>query len=418
MRLLLLLFLLLNFASAKVFVVQWKEAVSPLMVDHIKRSLQKAEKEGGTLFLLELDTPGGLESSMREVVQEFQRTPFPVVVYVYPPGGRAASAGAIITISADIAVMAPGTNIGAATPVQVSGENVEKDVKQKVMQDMLAFVRSIAKEKGRNSKVVEKMITEAVSLTPEEALWNKVIDLIAENRAELLKSIEGRVVKKHGKELTIKTTGVQVVEVEKNLKEELLSLITNPTLAYMLLLIGFYGIFFELYNPGTIIPGAVGVICLLLGLYGLGVIGVNWLGLLLVLAGLLLLALELITPAFGGLALAGAIALALGSLILISPDSPYGDIPISTIAVMVGFTVAFFLFAGRLGIKAQKSKKMLGVEGLIGMQGEAYTNFEGGKGKVFLNGELWNAVSQEPIRKGESVLVEEVKGMVLKVRKV
>ncbi|MCS6999235.1 MAG: nodulation protein NfeD, partial [Aquificaceae bacterium] len=341
----------------------------------------------------------------------------PVVVFVSPSGGRAASAGAIITVSAEVAVMAPGTNIGAATPVQMGGEKMEEAMKEKVMQDMLAFVRSIAKEKGRNPEVVERMVKEAISLTPEEALKERVIDLIATDRADLLKKLDGTKVKKQGKEIRLKTQGVSVVEVEKSLREELLSVITNPTVAYMLLLIGFYGIFFELYNPGTIIPGTVGIICLLLGLYGLGVIGINWLGLLLILAGMLLLILELITPTFGGLAIAGAIALALGSLILISPESPYGDIPIGMVATMVLLTVVFFLFAGRLGFRAQRLKKMLGTEELVGAQGEAYTDFVEGKGKVFVHGEIWNALSDEPIKKGELVVVEEVRGMVVRVRR-
>ncbi|MFN4319988.1 MAG: NfeD family protein [Aquificaceae bacterium] len=418
MKLLFLFLIFATFSYAKVFVARWQEAVTPLMVDYVKRSLEKAQREGGTLFLLELNTPGGLESSMREVIQEFQSTSLPVVVYVYPPGGRAASAGAIITISADVAVMAPGTNIGAATPVQMGGEKMDEAMKQKVMQDMLAFVRSIAKEKGRKAEVIEKMVTEAISLTPEEALKNRVIDLIAADRQDLLNKLEGRVIKKHGREITLKVKDVQVVEIGKSLREEFLSIITNPTVAYMLLLIGFYGIFFELYNPGAIIPGTVGVICLLLGLYGLGAIGINWLGLLLIFAGILLLILELITPTFGGLALAGAIALALGSLILINPESPYGDIPISLIATMVVLTVGFFLFAGRLGIKAQRRKKMLGTEELIGEQGEAYTDFVEGKGKVFVHGEIWNAISDEPLKKGDQVVVEEVRGMTLKVKKV
>ncbi|MFZ8863444.1 MAG: NfeD family protein, partial [Thermocrinis sp.] len=248
-----ILFILLTFLSfsfAKVYYAKWEDAVSPIMVEYIKRSLAKAEKEGAGVFILELNTPGGLETSMRQVVQEFQRTPIPVVVYVYPPGGRAASAGAIITASADIAVMAPGTNIGAAHPVQATGEKMEEAMKEKVVQDMLAFVRSIAKEKGRNPSVLERMVKESISLTPDEALKEGVIDLIASNRQELLEKLNGRKVKKHGKEITIKTLGVPVVEVEESLRESFLKVITNPTVAYMLLLIGFYGIFFELYNPG------------------------------------------------------------------------------------------------------------------------------------------------------------------------
>ncbi|MFZ8859067.1 MAG: NfeD family protein [Thermocrinis sp.] len=417
MVVLLVLLTFLSFSFAKVYYAKWEDAVSPIMVEYIKRNLAKAEKEGAGVFILELNTPGGLETSMRQVVQEFQRTPIPVVVYVYPAGGRAASAGAIITASADVAVMAPGTNIGAAHPVQATGERMDETVKEKVVQDMLAFVRSIAKEKGRNPSILERMVKESISLTPDEALKEGVIDLIASNRQELLEKLNGRKVKKHGKEITIKTLGVPVVEVEESLRESFLKVITNPTVAYLLLLIGFYGLFFELYNPGAVVPGAVGVVSLLLGLYGLGIIGINWLGLLLILAGILLLALELVTPTFGGLAIAGAIALAVGSLVLISPDSPYGDIPISIIATMVLTTVFFFLVAGRLGLKAQKRKKMTGYEELIGEEGIAMTNFEKGKGKVFIKGEIWNAVSEDDIKKDDTVIVEQVKGLTLYVKK-
>jgi len=417
MAVLLILLTFLSFSFAKVYYAKWEDAVSPIMVEYIKRNLAKAEKEGAGVFILELNTPGGLETSMRQVVQEFQRTPIPVVVYVYPPGGRAASAGAIITAAADIAVMAPGTNIGAAHPVQATGEKMEEAMKEKVVQDMLAFVRSIAKEKGRNPNVLERMVKESISLTPDEALKEGIIDLIASSRQELMEKLNGRKVKKHGKEITIKTLGAPVVEVEESLREAFLKVITNPTVAYLLLLIGFYGIFFELYNPGAVVPGAVGVVSFLLGLYGLGIIGINWLGLLLILAGILLLALELVTPTFGGLAIAGAIALAIGSLVLVSPDSPYGDIPISVIATMVLTTVFFFLVVGRLGLKAQKRKKMTGYEELIEEEGIALTDFEKGKGKVFIKGEIWNAVSEDNIKKDDTVIVEQVKGLTLYVRK-
>jgi membrane-bound serine protease (ClpP class) len=417
MVILFILLTFLNLSFAKVYYAKWEDAVSPIMVEYIKRNLAKAEKEDAGVFILELNTPGGLETSMRQVVQEFQRTPIPVVVYVYPPGGRAASAGAIITAAADVAVMAPGTNIGAAHPVQATGERMEEALKEKVVQDMLAFVRSIAKEKGRNPSVLERMVKESISLTPDEALKEGIIDLIASSRQELMEKLNGRKVKKHGKEITIKTLGVPVVEVEESMRESFLKVITNPTVAYLLLLIGFYGIFFELYNPGAVVPGTVGVVSFLLGLYGLGIIGINWLGLSLILAGILLLALELVTPTFGGLAIAGAIALAIGSLVLISPDSPYGDIPISVIATMVLTTVFFFLVAGRLGLKAQKRKKMTGYEELIGEEGTALTDFEKGKGKVFMRGEIWNAVSEDEIKKDDAVIVEQVKGLTLYVRK-
>jgi len=233
------------------------------------------------------------------------------VVFVYPPGGRAASAGAIITVSADIAAMAPGTNIGAAHPVQIGGmpgdkkedRKSDKDImREKVLQDMLAFVRSIVKEKGRNVKVVEKMVKESLSLSAEEALKEGVIDLVVRDMNELLKRIDGMKVKKFGREIEVRTEGYEVVYVKESFKEELLKVITNPTVAYLLLMLGFYGIFFELYNPGAVIPGVVGAICLLLGLYGLSMISMNWLGLLLIVLGVLLFVLELITPTFGALA--------------------------------------------------------------------------------------------------------------------
>jgi len=416
MGLIITLFLLVCVGFSKVFVAQWQSAITPLTVEYIKRSIHIAEREGGNLFLLELNTPGGLESSMREIVQEFQRTPLPVVVFVYPQGGRAASAGAIITISADIAAMSPGTNIGAAHPVQMGGQQDEV-MKEKVLQDTLAFVRSIAKEKGRNAQVIERMVKESISLTPQEALEAGVIDLIAQDTQDLLKKIHGKTVKKQGKQIVINTQDVPVEYISKSLREEFLTLVTDPTLAYMLLLIGFYGIFFELYNPGSVVPGAVGVICLLLGLYGLGVVGINWLGLLLLIAGILMLALEVITPTFGGLALAGAIALAIGSLILVSPGSPYGNIPLSVIVTMVLTSVVFFIVIGQLGLKAQKKKKMLGTEELIGEVGQALTDFINGKGKVFVHGEIWNAVSEEEIKKGDPVAVEGAKGLILKVKK-
>jgi len=416
MGLIITLFLLVCVGFSKVFVAQWQSAITPLTVEYIKRSIHIAEREGGNLFLLELNTPGGLESSMREIVQEFQRTPLPVVVFVYPQGGRAASAGAIITISADIAAMSPGTNIGAAHPVQMGGQQDEV-MKEKVLQDTLAFVRSIAKEKGRNAQVIERMVKESISLTPQEALEAGVIDLIAQDTQDLLKKIHGKTVKKQGKRIVINTQDVPVEYISKSLREEFLTLVTDPTLAYMLLLIGFYGIFFELYNPGSVVPGAVGVICLLLGLYGLGVVGINWLGLLLLIAGILMLALEVITPTFGGLALAGAIALAIGSLILVSPGSPYGNIPLSVVVTMVLTSVVFFIVIGQLGLKAQKKKKMLGIEELIGEVGQALTDFTNGKGKVFVHGEIWNAVSEEEIKKGDPVAVEGAKGLILKVKK-
>lgn len=405
---------------------RWDAPITPITADYIDRALTKAEREGAVLFVLELNTPGGLVESMRRIVQRFQNTPLPVVVFVFPPGGRAASAGALITISSDIAVMAPGTNIGAAHPVTLGeppgGEQrkeKERDVmREKVLQDMLAFVRSIAKEKGRNVKVIEKMVTESLALSAEEALEEGVIDLVANDLQDLLKKIDGREVVKFGRKITVRTEGAEVVYVQESLKEELLKILTNPTVAYLLLMLGFYGLFFELYNPGAVIPGVVGAICLLLGLYGLATISMNWLGLLLILLGILLFALELITPTFGALAIGGIVSLALGSLFLIDPESPYGELPRSVIVAVVVASALFFMVAGRLGLKAQKRRKLTGAEAMVGEEGEALTDFRKGRGKVFVHGEIWNAVGEEGIKKGDRVRVIGVEGLRLRVERI
>jgi len=429
---LLLITLIINLSLSKVFIAKWDGPITPITADYIERAVSKAERSGGTLFILELNTPGGLVESMRKIIQTFSKTHLPVVVYVYPPGGRAASAGAIITVAADIAVMAPGTNIGAAHPVQFgpspSRDKEDKEKKdqkdqrdvmtQKVLQDMLAFVRSIAKEKGRNVSVVERMVSESLALSSDEALDQGVIDLIAVSREDLLRKIHLKKVKKFGREIEIKTEGYEVVTIGESLREQILKIITNPTVAYLLLMIGFYGIFFELYNPGAVVPGVIGGISLILGLYGLSLISMNWLGLLLIILGILMFVLELITPTFGALAVGGIIALALGSIFLIDPESPYGNLPKSVIFTVVFASALFFLIAGRFGLKAQRKRKMTGAEGMVGEVGTAMTNFKRGRGKVLVHGEIWNAVSDEEIKKGDEIRVESVDGLRLRVRKI
>ena len=423
MRVFIFLLLLINLSFSKIFITKWEGPITPITADYVERSIEKTRKEGGKLFILMLNTPGGLVESMRKIIQSFETAPFPVVVYVYPPGGRAASAGAIITIAADIAVMSPGTNIGAAHPVMATpqGEKKEKGkdiMMEKVLQDMLAFARAIAKEKGRNVKVVEKMIKESLSLSAEEALKKKVIDFIAYDLNDLLRKIDGRKVKKLNAVYKIETKNEELVFIEPSLREELLKIITNPTVAYLLLMIGFYGIFFELYNPGTVIPGVVGAICLLLGLYGLSLISINWLGLLLIVLGVLLFVLELITPTFGALAVGGTISLILGSIILIEEGSPYGQLSKELIISVSLFSAFFFLAVGYLGIKAQRRKKLTGIEAMLGEEGEAITDFEKGKGKVFVHGEIWNAESKQEIKKGDKIKVIAVKDLKLIVEKI
>jgi len=410
------LLMIFNFSFATIIVGKWNDPITPTTVDYVNRIVNTAEEKSAKAIILQLDTPGGLETSMREIIKTIMNSSVPVVVYVYPPGSRAASAGAIITVSADIAAMSPSTNIGSASPVQMGGKDIEETMKKKIINDMVAFVKGIAKEKGRNEKIIVKMVTESINLTAEEALKKNVIDIIATDLDDLLNKIEGRTVKKHGKEIKISLKDKKIVKVEKSLKEKILTILTNPTVAYLLLMIGFYGIFFELYNPGSLIPGILGTISLLLALYSLNIIDVNWLGVLLIAAGVLFFILEVITPTFGALALSGVIAILFGSLILTDPDSPYGDISLKIIIPVVAFSALFFLTVAYLGLKAQRRKTETGMEGMIGMIGKAETDIDP-EGKVFIAGEIWNAYSEEPIKKGENVKVVSVKGLRLKVER-
>jgi membrane-bound serine protease (ClpP class) len=379
--------------------------------------VEKAEQKNAKVIILELDTPGGLDQAMREIIKTMMNTPIPFVVYVYPSGARAASAGAIITISADIAAMAPSTNIGSASPVQMSGGDIEETMKKKVINDMVAYVKAIAKEKGRNADLIAKMVTESINLPAEEALKKKVIDVIAVDLKDLIDKIDGKKIKKGSYQITIKSKGEPVIYVKKGFRETFLSIFANPTLAYLLLIIGFYGIFFELYNPGSVIPGTIGAICLLLALYSLNAISVNWLGVLMIALGILFFALEVITPTFGALAISGIIAMVFGSIILVSPESPYGDISLQVIIPVVAVSALFFLTVAYLGYKAQKRKTKTGKEGMIGTVGVAKTDINKKYGKVFVMGEIWDAYSETPIKEGEEVRVIDVEGLKLKVTK-
>lgn len=402
--------------KASVLIGKWQEPVSPVMVDYVKRLVEKAETENFDAIILTLDTPGGLAKSMREVIKLINNTRIPFIVFVYPQGAQATSAGAIITVSADLAVMSPLTNIGSASPVSMQGKDIDKTMKKKVVNDMLALVRAIAKEKGRNTKAIEKMITEAKNYSAKEALKLKIIDFIANDISEVIKKAKNREIKKLGQTFKVKITDEKAVFLEKSFIEKLLIVLTNPTIAYFLLMIGFYGIFFELYNPGSIIPGTIGAISFVLALYSLNMIDVNWLGVILIGLGVLFFALELITPTFGGLTLAGVLSIVLGSAILFNPHSPYGDISIYIIIPVVLFSTVFFLAVSYFGLKAQRKKSITGIESIVGRKAKALTDINP-EGKVMIDGEIWNAYSDELINKEEEVIIEKVEGLKLKVRK-
>ena len=418
LRILILILTFFNLSYATIIVGKWNEPITPTTVDFVNRLVNTAESKSAKAVVLQLDTPGGLEASMREVIKIIQKTDLPFIVYVSPKGARAASAGAIITISADIAAMAPSTNIGSASPVSMEGRDIEETMKKKVINDMVAFVKSIAKEKGRNEEIAEKMITESINLTAEEALKNNVVDLVADDLNDLINKLDGKKLLKNTKEITLNLKDQSVEFVDLNFKEKILIILSNPTVAYFLLMIGFYGIFFELYNPGSIIPGTVGAISLALALYSLNIISANWLGVILIGLGVLFFILEMITPLFGGLAVAGVISIALGSIVLIPSDSVYGDISLQIIVPTVIFSALFFFFVAYKGAKAQKEKVKTGIEAMIGEKAVAYTDISLKGGKIMYGGEIWFAYSDDDIKQGEEVIIEKVEGLKVKVKKV
>ncbi len=407
-----------SFAAAPgpVMVAKIASSINPVIADFLSFAIERAEKEKATLLVLELDTPGGLDSAMRQMVQEIIRTPVPVAVYVSPPGSRAASAGVLITLAADIAAMAPGTNIGAAHPVGIGGGGMDNTMAKKVENDAAAYARSLAEKKGRNGEWAEKAVRESASLTESDALKKNVIDLVAPSLPGLLSAVDGRVIEKDGKKVTLRTKGATVTNIPMGFRHRVLSALADPNVAYILMMIGVYGIFFELSNPGAVFPGVVGGIALILGFYSLQTLSANYAGFLLILLALILFILEIKIASHGALTIGGIISLVLGSLMLFrSSADPYLRISWGVILTMVAVSVAFFGTVITLAVRSQLRAPATGSEGLIGKTGEVLSDFTG-KGKVFVLGEMWDAVCDTPLRKGQEVTVTGREGMTLVVK--
>jgi membrane-bound serine protease (ClpP class) len=338
------------------------------------------------------------------------------VVYVAPSGSRAASAGVFIAIAAHIAAMAPGTNIGAAHPVQL-GEKMDKIMSEKVTNDAAAFIRTLAAQRGRNATWAEDAVRESVSITETEALKINVIDLIAKDVSELLSKLDGRKVTTVMGEKVLKTAGARVVEREMSLRYKILDLISNPNVAYILMLLGFYGLFFEFTNPGAIFPGVMGGICLILGFYALQTLPVNYAGLMLIIMGIVLFILELKIISHGLLTIGGIIALIFGSLMLFESSSPFFKLSLALIVPVVFITALLFAFTVRLVYKALRKRPLTGTESLIGLEGTAGTDITPQGGSVRVHGELWFGWSDELIPEGSTVVVEAIQGLKVKVRR-
>lgn len=406
--------------SATIIKLHLKEIIQPVTARYVTDGVDRADRENAELLLLQLGTPGGLDTSMRDIVEKILNCKTPVVVYVAPSGARAASAGFVITLAADFAAMAPGTNLGAAHPVPLGGGSTDETMSKKVESDAAAYVRSIAAKRGRNVELAEKAVVESESWTEKEALEKGLIDYVAADEKDLLAALEGRTIRKFdGREVRVATAGATIVEVPMSLPQRILSVIAHPNVVVILGALGLIGLYFELSNPGAIFPGVIGAICLILSFLALQVLPINYAGLLLIALGVGLVVAEVFTSGFGALGAGGIVALILGALTLFEqPSFPTPALAVSwsvLLPLVVMLVVAFSLIA-RLVVAAQRSKPVTGSEGLMGEIGTAETDLVG-TGKVFLHGEYWTARSPENVAKGERVRVTAVRGLVLTVER-
>lgn len=407
-------------ARKVVYLVSLQGTVNPGSADFFGRAIDEAEKNGAHAVLVELDTPGGLVSSLRSMIQRVLASRVPVIVYVAPQGAQSASAGALLTISAHVAAMSPGTEIGAASPVGLGGGGGESDdtMKKKAENDLAAFARSIAEERGRNADWAERAVRESIASTANEALKENVVDLIAADRIELFAMLDGKTVKTVDGEVKLELKAAVVEEFAPTFQEQILIKLADPNLAYIFIMAGLAGLYFELANPGSIFPGVLGAICLLLALFALQALPVNVVGLLLILLAVVFFGLELFVASGGVLALAGLVALFVGSLMLFNTAETGVSISMAVflpvyITVSVTILVIVWLVA-----KSARLKLASGPEQLFGEEGSViHPILPGEPGKVFVHGELWEAVSDEAIDEKETVTVNGLKGLILQVTK-
>jgi membrane-bound serine protease (ClpP class) len=420
-------------------------AVSPATADYAVRGIRKAAEQGAALVVLRMDTPGGLDTSMRQIIREILAAPLPVVAYVGPSGARAASAGTYILYASHIAAMAPGTNLGAATPVQIGMPGSEPDqtprdkdrkkdkkandgkaedekdppsqqgtLTRKQIHDAAAYIRSLAQLRGRNAEWGEKAVREAVSLSAQEAKQIDVIDLVAQDVNDLLKQLNGRKVTVQGVERTLQTDGAAVTEIAPDWRTELLAIITNPSVALLLMMIGIYGLIFEFSNPGFVLPGVVGGICLLLAAFALQLLPINYAGLGLILLGLAFIVSEAFLPSFGALGIGGTIALIIGAVMLIEPEARGYGVSIAFV-VALGLTSALVVFTiVAMAVKARKRQVVSGREHIMGATGVVLEDMQT-EGWARVQGESWHVLSTTPLSRGEAVRVTGIEGLTLNV---
>ena len=401
-------------SSLSVVLARYEGVINPVAAEYVHDVLSFAEQEQAQAFILRLDTPGGLDTSMRSIVKDFTMARVPVVVFVSPSGARAASAGVFLTMAAHVGAMAPGTNIGAAHPVALGGE-MDKTMKEKAENDAAAYLKSIAEQHARNVRWAEDAVRKSVSATEKEALKLNIIDLIAADVPMLLQDLDGRRIVLASGPVILKTKGATTREFELGWRLEMLKALSDPNVAYLLMTLGMIGLLAELYNPGAILPGIVGGISLILAFYAFQSLPISYAGVLLLLFGLVLFILEATVTSFGLLAIGGVLSMLLGSLMLIKTDAPFLQLSFSVILpVVVVFTLGALLIV-TAGIRAIRRQPLTGQEGMIGLTGIARTTLNP-QGRVFVRGELWEAASNEPVQPGEAVVVTSVEGLRLRVK--
>ena len=399
-------------AAKEVMIIEMEGPINPGTAMYVERGLKKGAEAGAVLVVLRIDTPGGLVTSMRTMVKAILNSPVPVVVYVGPRGAGAASAGVMVTVAGHVAAMAPGTNIGAASPVTAGGKDIQKTMAAKVTNDMASYGRGIAEDKGRNGEWVEKAIRESVSITSDEAVENNVVDFVAKDMDELLQMLDGREVTLPAGKVTLETEGLKKIYYRPGFRDKVLKTISDPNIAYILMLIGLAGLYFEFSNPGAMIPGVLGAISLILAFYSFQTLPVNYAGLLLIALAVVFFILETQVPSYGVLSLGGLVSLTLGSLMLFDEVGVSLRVMLPTLLLVGGF---FFVVAS-LAFRSFRAKPRGGEDGLVGEEGVVEERIDP-EGLVFVHGEYWKARAGERLEPGDRVQVEGVKGLLLQVKK-
>ena len=404
-----------SLSERQVTILDIDGAIGPIAVKLIERAIVEAEDNGSNALVIRLNTPGGWTNSTWKITTAILNADVPVIVYVWPSGARAGSAGVFITYSAHVAAMATGTNIGAATPIQMEGK-MDSTLAKKVTNDAVANLRSIAEKCGRNQDWVERAIRDGESITASQALDSNVIEFIADDITELLVLVHGYEVTLQRGVDTLETEGASTIKIERTFSEKILEVISDPNIAFILFTLGSLGLVMELYNPGAIVPGVVGGICIILAFFSFQTLPINYAGVALIIFAIVLFLLEIKVVSFGVLSIGGVISLALGGLFLIDSPGPYLAVSKGVIASVVGITAAFFLFALRYILKARKRQVATGGEGLVGQATVVKQRIDP-DGMVYVAGALWKAVADEPIEEGSKAVVVSVDGMILKVQR-